>query len=363
MSRPAPRRAAFTLIELLVVIAIIAILIGLLLPAVQKVREAAARMSCSNNIKQLALSAHNYESSYQYFPPGWQNPTPAGLRPNVIQASPLTGAPKFTNVMVELLSYIEQDNLQKVWNFQNNALNLRNTANPNGPAGQTVKTFLCPSSKVAENPTAVVSGNTYGLNSYGAVGGRISFSVRVNAVGSGTPTANGTGPQPAAPAALVGVTPGAAGFGGTTVHATLDGMFYTNSRTTIGGISDGTSNTMMFGERQHRDPIFDQIYTTFPILGWSGWAWVDQENAVGDYLVGACMPINWMVPASAVGSPANTSNNNYVRMKLSSMSSAHTGGANVAMADGSVRFLRDSTTQPILWALATRAGGEVANAD
>lgn len=84
---------------------------------------------------------------------------------------------------------------------------------------------------------------------------------------------------------------------------------------------------------------------------------------MGDYLVGACMPINGMVPASAVGSPANTSNNNYIRMKLSSMSSAHTGGANVAMADGSVRFLRDSTTQPILWALATRAGGEVANAD
>jgi prepilin-type processing-associated H-X9-DG protein len=266
--------------------------------------------------------------------------------------------------MVELLPFIEQDNLQKVWNFQNNAVNLRNTANPNGPSGQVVKTFLCPSSIVAQTPTAVVSNNTYGLNSYGAMGGRISFSVRMNAVGTGTPNANGTAPQPPAPQPLVGVIPGGTGFGGTTVHATLDGVFFTNSRTTIPAITDGTSNTFFFGERQHRDPVFDQIYTTFPILGWSGWAWVDQENAVGDYLVGACMPINWMVPASAFGtSPANTSNNNFIRMKLSSMSSAHTGGANVAMCDGSVRFLRDSTTQPILWALATRAGGEVANAD
>jgi prepilin-type N-terminal cleavage/methylation domain-containing protein/prepilin-type processing-associated H-X9-DG protein len=362
MTRFVRRPQAFTLIELLVVIAIIAILIGLLLPAVQKVREAAARMSCSNNLHQLALSAMNYEGTYQYFPPGWQNPTPAGLRANVIQANPLSGAPRFTNVMVEMLPFIEQDNLQKIWNFQNNSLNLQNAANPNGPAGQVVKTFLCPSSIVAQNPTAVVSGNTYGLNSYGAVGGRISFSVRMNAVGTGLPNQQGTAPQPVAPLPLLGVTPGASGFGGTTVHATNDGLFYVNSRTTMSAITDGTSNTFMFGERQHRDPIFDQVYSNFPIIGWSGWGWVDQENAVGDYLVGACMPINWMVPTQAIGSP-NSSNNNWVRMKLSSMSSAHSGGANVAMADGSVRFLRDSTTQPVLWALATRAGGEVANAD
>jgi prepilin-type N-terminal cleavage/methylation domain-containing protein/prepilin-type processing-associated H-X9-DG protein len=356
MNRLSRNRSAFTLIELLVVIAIIAILIGLLLPAVQKVREAAARSTCTNNLKQLGLSAMNYESANQFFPPGWVAPNPVYTVPaaGIVMGPPLNEAPRCTNVMVELLSYIEQDNLQKTWNYTVNSANLRNTANPNGPAGQVVKIFLCPSSIIAQNPTATVSNNTYGLNSYGGMGGRISFSARTTALPT-APNTSGTSPQLPAPAPL--------NFN-ETIHATLDGIFYTNSRVRIAGITDGTSNTIMFGERQHKDENFDKIYTTFNIIGWSGWAWVNQENALGDFLVGACQPINWMVPASAVGTtPSNTSNNNVIRQKLSSMSSAHTGGANVCLADGSVRFLRDSTTQPVLWAMATRAGGEVVNFD
>ncbi len=383
--RPSPKsRSGFTLIELLVVIAIIAILIGLLLPAVQKVREAAARTTCQNNMKQLSLCAMNYESSYGYFPAGWIPPiNPAGVTPlpltpgytlytpGILAAPPLPDPAKYTNCMIELLPFIEQDNLQKTWDYKNRNNNWTNPTNPNGPSGQTVKTFICPSSKVAEEPTSVVSGNTYGRNSYVGMAGRMGFSVRGNTVGSGTFTfsngySNGAqpqAPQPAAPAALLGVTPGASDFGTVTVHATLDGVFYTNSRVKIVGVADGTSNTLMWGERQHKDKNFDLIYTTFPILGWSGWAWCDQENAAGDFLGGATMPINWQVPDSAIGSPMNTSNNNYIRMKLSSMSSGHTGGANVALCDGSVRFLRDSTPQAVLWALATRAGGETVSAE
>ena len=168
--------------------------------------------------------------------------------------------------------------------------------------------------------------------------GRISFSART----------------PPAPNQLAAPNP--INYNGV-IAATLDGIFYTNSRVRISGITDGTSNTIMFGERQHKDPVFDQMYTNFPILGWSGWAWVDQGNAVGDYLVGACRPINWFIPVGSTG--ANSSSNTWVRQKLSSMSSAHSGGANVALCDGSVRFLRDSTSMPVLWAMATRAGGEV----
>src|SRR5690242_654209 len=96
--------AAFTLIELLVVIAIIAILIGLLLPAVQKVREAAARISCSNNLHQLGLAAHNYESAYGHFPPGFLGQLPAGSAVGVNETTQ-----QWVGVLVFLLPYVEQE--------------------------------------------------------------------------------------------------------------------------------------------------------------------------------------------------------------------------------------------------------------
>jgi prepilin-type processing-associated H-X9-DG protein len=174
------------------------------------------------------------------------------------------------------------------------------------------------------------------------VAGRLSFSARNNPVPDQLPAPNPIDYN-------------------RTIAMTKDGMFYINSRVKIVAVSDGTSNTMMFGERQHRDPNFDRMYTNFPIIGWSGWAWVNQENAVGDYLVGACRPINWMIPDDATG--PNSSNNTWVRQKLSSMSSGHTAGANVCFGDGSVRFLTNSTQMPALWAMATRNGGETITAD
>jgi prepilin-type N-terminal cleavage/methylation domain-containing protein/prepilin-type processing-associated H-X9-DG protein len=324
MHRTRSRRAGFTLIELLVVIAIIAILIGLLLPAVQKVREAAARMSCSNNLHQLALAAHNYHDANGFFAPAWRNPTPFTTFTNVIQDPPLLDAPRFTNCLIELLPYIEQDNLQKNWNWTD----INANRGPDGSvSSQVVKIFLCPSSPLAPQPKATVSGNVYGLNSYAGVAGRYSFRA----------------------------------FVGSAFTISNDGIFYINSRVKMTAITDGTSNTFLFGERYHRDPNFDRMYTNFPIIGWSGWAWCDQGNAIGDFLVGAAQPINWMIPDSATG--PNSSSNPWVQQRLSTMGSGHTGGANVAMADGSVRFVRDSVPLPILQAFCTRAGSEIANLD
>ena len=194
------RRQAFTLIELLVVIAIIAILIGLLLPAVQKVREAAARMKCSNHIKQLGLAAHNFESTYGTLPPGeWTRSTDGG-----------TSRPSLAAV---LLGYVEQANKFNQFNFAFDVTSATNAA----ARRQDVPIFLCPS-----DPSSAV------FTDGGQPVGRISYFGNIGAV---------------ADSRLV-MTNGRAGiFGVVTVAAgeTPKGI-------SMNAISDGTSNTAMFAE-------------------------------------------------------------------------------------------------------------------
>jgi prepilin-type N-terminal cleavage/methylation domain-containing protein/prepilin-type processing-associated H-X9-DG protein len=310
------RRPGFTLIELLVVIAIIAILIGLLLPAVQKVRDAAARMSCSNNLKQLGLAAHNYHGNFNQFPPGVNLPFTVTVGGNQQSAGPVF--PGLNESLLEfLLPYVEQDNVYRQLDFTKNQY--ANANGPASPANTVVKTYLCPADRAPAQITYTAGKTTYyfGANSYGG-------------------------------------NPGVYGFYTATMDQT--GVFYINSNVRMTDISDGTSSTFLFGERNRVDPTYDRIYGgSFGQR--SGWAWANSLPGF-DYLFGAAQPINWLMPPDL----QNDNGFVYEDLRFSTYGSNHTNGANFCMADGSVKFLSNSTPLLILQQLSTRSGGEVVDA-
>jgi prepilin-type N-terminal cleavage/methylation domain-containing protein/prepilin-type processing-associated H-X9-DG protein len=309
------RRGGFTLVELLVVIAIIAVLIGLLLAAVQKVREAASRAQCLNNLKQLALAAHHSHDATGKFPIGVRLPVDVGGRPT-----------RGTNLWVELLPYVEQDNLYKQWDDKDNRNNVGGT---NATSAQVIKVLVCPSDPLTELVSQYTAApppwawGFYALSSYGGNAGKRSAH---------------TGGPPDFP------------------RITRDGIFYLDSRVRIEDITDGVSNTFLFGERYHRDPEFDRQQPTVwpaaaPAAGWGRWAFIAHAGAMPNVTLSTPVTINYRVPPGGSFSQLED--------RVCAFGSGHAGGANFAFADGSVRFLSDSTPLPTLQALSTRAGGEV----
>ncbi len=363
VGRRSPKRG-FTLIELLVVIAIIAVLIALLLPAVQAAREAARRAQCVNNLKQLGLAAHNYESAQGAFPMGnryiddhsFFDPAPGSCD----NPQSWFGHSAFTM----MLPFVEGNASYNSVNFSQRGASVTNTTAYRAAFGF----FLCPSDLPNIGIGSVpVTENASSQSSYGmARGTQENIYQNWAVVGPPDPKME----QPGKCNAALG-----------------NGMFGAEASVRIAMVTDGTSNTALFGEMSrfkdepanmfnfwHYTAVFGAAagranrsgYYSGDIRPQTGAFTYPDPNAkpdkTGVYInqlfcscgTGACIPSDWLDPkcvtaARSVGQFAFRSN--------------HPGGVNFTMADGSVRFVKNSINNLTYQAIGTRAGGEVISAD
>jgi len=311
-------RAAFTLIELLVVIAIIAILIGLLLPAVQKVREAAARMSCQNNLKQCGLGVHLYHDANQKLPPGAQ------MNLDATGSSTVPG----TTWLVFILPYVEQQNVAN--GYVKTAAYYAVSASPpvNNPlvGQQRIPVFYCPSgAKLLSANAALPAEQSANSTHYYAIMGA-GLMPAYNVTGFGTNAAYAT-PQQNGMGMLICTQPS---FG-------IQGVV------TISDVLDGTSNTIMIGERSMTPP---------PGVANDYLSWIRGNDTVSSPAgSGATKNITY-----GINSPAGFYNGSNINDLA--MSSNHVQGANFALGDGSVRFINQSIDMSAYLAGATVNGKE-----
>lgn len=319
----APRGAklGFTLVELLVVIAIIGILVGLLLPAVQAAREAARRMQCSNNLKQMGLAMHNYESTHKRFPPG-----------NLAGAWS-TGI----SVHARLLPYLEQGNSYVLVDFSEAYNHPKNDL----ARLQQVSTFLCPSDISGSLPAALGGKNNYYAN-------------------AGTSLMAGSPPtDPADP-----------NFG----LSAPTGVFFRDSRIGSRDITDGLSFTAAFSEKLLGDGnngIATAISDTFrpgtfpatPDAAVADCFAVDVSDLSKQGVSNVGAPWLWAYHSTTMYyhiAPPNTRSCMYPPGRImTTAGSRHAGGVQVLLCDGSVQFLSQSLDLSIWRGLGTRQGGEV----
>lgn len=294
-----PRRG-FTLIELLVVIAIIAVLIGILLPAVQKVREAANRNQCINNLKQVGLALQSHHDTQHLFPPGYTS----GVSTWGTDTGPGWGWASY------LLPHIEQDSLYKSIDF-GQPIEAPSMA---GPRTTLIKTYLCPSDS---SPTQAFPVGTRGTN--GTLTSTICTVAPANYVGNfgiGEPGVDG------------------------------EGVFFRGSKIRIADITDGTSNTLLVGERS-----FYHAEST----------WVGAVSSANQGPTpGSPLPIQESNASNFVlAHTGETFKGPAYPEEANHFTSRHTGSGNFVFADGHVSSLGGATTYATYKALSTRSGGEV----
>jgi prepilin-type N-terminal cleavage/methylation domain-containing protein/prepilin-type processing-associated H-X9-DG protein len=312
------RRRGFTLIELLVVIAIIAILIGLLLPAVQKVRDAAARIQCANNLKQLGLALHNYHGTYESFPTSVR---PAGV----------TSLPR-VSWTIGALPFIEQDNLRRNYDTTTNwdsAVNLPLTSLP-------VKIFQCPAapnSTRKDGDPQTNNWNIVAVTDYAAATGVAAYATTVNATGEVEP-----------------------------------GIMEKNTTVRIADVTDGLSNTILIVESAGRPQIYRGRvgYGAVPAQKVNGGGWA---RPASDLTFQTSTPDGTSYPGTCAVNCTNGFDYPTYNMSpfgtegTSEPYSFHTGVINVLMGDGSVRTVSSGISATTFAALITRSGGEVIGSD
>ena len=279
------RRRAFSLIELLVVISVIAVLIALLLPAVQQAREAARRISCLNNLKQIALAMHNYESQHRSFPIGCFECIPSSFPP------PSTYKARQVSWNVYLLPFLDQGNVYQRFDFDYSFRSLENQSAASTP----LSAFLCPSANQADR-----SGPTSG-----DVNGNGSFNPGDNLAWTDY-------------GGLFGVS-----HNTPRILPQHEGMLIYDRIVRMRDVTDGLSNTLIVGECAGRGHALQSH-------------WANGQNLFDQRF----------------DNPINTTRNN-------ELFSDHSGGANVAFADGHAGFLSESINQQTLNGLLTKSGGEI----
>jgi len=358
-------RRGFTLIELLVVIAIIGVLIALLLPAVQAAREAARRAQCVNNLKQIGLALHNYESANRSFPPGaityQENPLNCGA------------GRKGHSFFTLMLNYMEQQAIYNAVNFNFNSGGPDAYGGPHaGATNRTalitqINSFICPSDSLQRPYDLSISFNGYGQSSYAGVCGTVDIfrwfcGCPVNFVG--------------------GTCAGAA-------EIQPDGMFGYNWTFKIADVTDGTNNTIFVGEfaRFKNDP--DQIFNTWSRSLWFGSNFPGGNTTRPEGLASTVAKINAPFQPNDVSTypgtlgPTNDTDGwlyvaspDYRQLGQFGFRSQHPGGANFLFGDGSVRYLKETidmgspnygtignVNYGVYRKISTRSAGEAVSAD
>jgi prepilin-type N-terminal cleavage/methylation domain-containing protein/prepilin-type processing-associated H-X9-DG protein len=300
-------RAGFSLVELLVVIAIIGILVSLLLPAVQAAREAARRMSCQNNLKQLGIAMHNYHDTYGKFSFGWSD--------------------RGQGWSAAILPQIEQQAIFDTLDWAEDA-NWEDVGTPNQRACETViSVFRCPSMAVTEHKAS------------SGIARRVPASYRGIASSTATSDDESTSIN-----------------GRSMEDLDLEGIFFGCSKITFGHLTDGSSNTFMFGESYFDEDFLqdnnelDYWYIGSPQIDPWNCAGTNIATEFSEFVGSTGVPYNARRIATTSG---------YI--KELSFASYHPGGSHFAMADGSVRFVAYSINYSTYQALGSRSGGEVAS--